>query len=114
MARREVRWSEDAEKDLNAIVSYIAHDNAISALQILDRLHARARSLEILSTRGRRIPELSISNVSPLRELIEGPWRIMYATDGGVALVIAVVDSRRSLETWFARRFELDSPAPRD
>lgn len=101
-------WSDDAEKDLDGIIGYIARDNAANALRTLDRLHGRARSLESLSTRGRRIPEVSMPTVPPLRELVEGPWRILYAIDADIVLVIAVVDSRRSIEAWIAQRFELD------
>ncbi|MBS0462560.1 MAG: type II toxin-antitoxin system RelE/ParE family toxin [Proteobacteria bacterium] len=108
MAGRQVRWSQDAERDLDAIVGYIAHENAVNALRILDRLHARARSLASLSTRGRRIPELAGTTVPPLRELIEGPWRILYAIDGATVLVVAVVDSRRNIDAWFAQRFASD------
>jgi toxin ParE1/3/4 len=108
VAKRQVRWSDDAGKDLDDIIRYIARDNAVNALRILDRLHARARSLESLSARGRRIPELSTSAVPPLRELVEGPWRILYAIDADIVLVIAVVDSRRSIEACLAQCFESD------
>lgn len=109
MAGRQVRWSQDAERDLDAIVGYIASDSAVNALRILDRLHSRARSLESLSTRGRHVPELAAANAPSLRELIEGPWRILYTIDGATVLVVAVVDSRRNLEDWLAQRLAPDS-----
>ncbi len=46
--------------------------------------------------------------VPPPRELVEGPWRILYAIDADIVLVIAVVDNRRSIEAWVAQRFESD------
>lgn len=112
MARRQVRWSVDAEQDLEDIVAYIAQDNPANALVVFDRLYARARTLETLAGRGRRVPEIASSVEPPLRELIEEPWRIMYAVRGDKVMVVAVVDSRRDVGIWLAQRFgvSLDPP----
>ena len=105
MARREVFWSEDAQRELDAIVDHIAHDSAIDALRVFDRLADQARKLETFAERGRRVPELGArGRRSPLRELVVRPWRLIYAVHGAHVIVIALVDSRRDFLSWLATR----------
>ena len=96
MAQREVFWSEDAQRDLDAIVDHIAQDSPLDALRIFDRLAGQAQKLHVFAERGRRVPELGArGRRSPLRELVVRPWRIIYAVRERHVMVIAVVDSRR-------------------
>ena len=111
MAAREVHWSEGAQRDLADIVDYIAGDSTLDALRVFDRLHAQARRLEYLPERGRRIPEFAGSaSKHPWREIVLRPWRIIYAVEDGIVLVIAIVDCRRDLVAWLARRLGDELP----
>jgi addiction module RelE/StbE family toxin len=104
MARREVFWSEDAQRELDAIVDHIADDSQIDAMRVFDRLADQARKLETFAERGRRVPELGArGRRSPLRELVVRPWRLIYAVHDG-HVVIALVDSRRDFLAWLATR----------
>ena len=95
MTRREVRWSQAAQRDLDAIVDHIAQDNPLDAMRIFDHLAEQAHKLETFAERGRRVPELRARGRSPLRELVVRPWRIIYAVYERHVMVIALVDSRR-------------------
>jgi toxin ParE1/3/4 len=105
MARRDVLWSQDARRDLDAIVDRIADDSPLDAWRVFDRLVQQARKLEHFAERGRRIPELGArGRHSPLRELIVRPWRLIYAIQDGQVMVVALVDSRRDFLAWLAGR----------
>ena len=105
MARREVFWSEDAQRELEAIVDQIADDSPIDALRVFDRLADQARKLETFAERGRRVPELGArGRRSPLRELVVRPWRLIYAVHEAHVMVIALVDGRRDFLSWLAAR----------
>lgn len=97
---RRVEWTDAARADLRAIAIHIADDSLDNALVVVDRLERRAGSLTTLSVRGRVVPELHRIGVKRYRELIEGPWRLLYLADGSMVHVIAVVDSRRNLQAW--------------
>ena len=104
MAEREVRWTRTAQRDLNAIVSYIAEDSTDNALAVLDRLQPRAETLSVNAGRGRVLPELSVVDVHQYRELIERPWRLIYRIEPGALLVMAVLDGRRDLRSMLLER----------
>ena len=98
MTRRSVLWAKSARRDLESIVTWLAVRSPQTALSTLDRLEARAKSLEALAERGRIVPELGRLHVQQYRELVIVPYRIIYRVRGSKVLVLAVFDSRRSLE----------------
>jgi addiction module RelE/StbE family toxin len=105
MARRELFWSEDAQRELDAIVDHIADASAMDAMRVFDRLAEQARKLETFAERGRRVPELGTrGRRSRVRELVVRPWRLIYAVHDGHVMVIALVDSRRDFLSWLAAR----------
>lgn len=110
MAEREVRWSQDAERDLEGIVDYIAAESPLNALRVFDRLREQARKLEAFAQRGRRLPELPADSEPRLRELVMAPWRLIYALNADTVLVVAVVDCRRDIEAWLTQRSGLAEP----
>lgn len=93
-----VRWSKAAERDLEAIIDYIALDSIDEALKILTKLRAGAATLTSMPQRGRLVPELHAQGVSAYHELIVSPWRIIYRIGERQVHVLAVIDSRRNLE----------------
>lgn len=102
---RPVRWSADAEGDLQRIVGWIAErDGEARALAVLERLAARVDSLATMASRGRRVPEVTLPVTPPLREIVEDPWRIVYVVDAARVLVVAIVDARRDMASWLQGR----------
>jgi plasmid stabilization system protein ParE len=101
----DVNWAHVARDDLFDILEFIAHNDPVDALRVLDRLERRAQSLARLPHRGRVVPELRRHGVTEFRELIEGPWRIVYVLRGAMISVVAVLDGRRRLEDILLDRF---------
>jgi plasmid stabilization system protein ParE len=99
-----VLWTDTAIEDLGAIVDHIAADAAAAALAVLDQLQARAATLATLAARGRIVPELREIGITHYRELIERPWRLLYRMDAASVFVVAVLDSRRELDTVLLER----------
>ena len=100
----QVLWTDTAQQDLTEIVEYIAQENVDDALTILQRLEAKAALLITLPNRGRVVPELLHTGISQYRELISAPWRIVYQIANKQVLIMAVLDSRRDLQTVLLNR----------
>ena len=74
----KVFLSDDALKDLERIVAYIAPHNPVAAEGIGNQLLDAALSLKILPERGRVVPEFQRPE---LREIIFRSDRIIYRTN---------------------------------
>jgi plasmid stabilization system protein ParE len=104
VAKRAVLWTDTARLDLQSLLEYIAEQDRAAAVQLLDRIERKALTLEALSQRGRIVAELRDVGVMHYRELIERPWRIVYRLDGSRILVLAILDSRRDLQSLLLER----------
>ena len=94
----EVWWAETAEKDLLSIIEYIARENPLQASKIFREIKKRAESLSAFPDRGRIVPELQDQGITLYRELVIGPWRIMYRVSDDIVYVLSVLDSRQNVE----------------
>ena len=80
-----VVWSDEARRRLRQIVDYIAQDSPQAAHDVAAKLLHRSRDLAEPPLLGRRLPEYPDSD---LRELLERPYRLIYAvTDRGIQIV---------------------------
>lgn len=61
--------------DLESIVEYVARDSKIYATAMARRLVDAASSLNVMSARGRIVPEYDDTSI---RELIVGSYRLIY------------------------------------
>jgi toxin ParE1/3/4 len=95
--RHRVVWSNAARGDVMTIVDFIAADSGINADKALERLEARARSLDHSPERGRIVPELRWHGILGFKELQEPPWRIVYHHSDGAVIIVGVFDGRRHL-----------------
>jgi toxin ParE1/3/4 len=100
----DVSWSETAEKDLLAIIEYIANDSSSRAYDIFKDIRKKASSLRSFPERGRIVPEFLDQGITLYHELFIGPWRIIYRIAEKQVYVLSVVDSRRSIEDILLRR----------
>ena len=105
MAKREVLWTDTARFDLENLIEYIADENPTSqprkcwAGSKTRRAHWKRRRSVAAS-----FPELRAVGVQHYRELVERPWRIVYRTEATRVLVLAVLDSRRDLQSLLLER----------
>jgi len=93
-----VYWTETAQRDLSALLQYIAHDSTAAARKIYKAIKQAAADLQHLPCRGRVVPELQAFCVMSYRELVVPPWRIIYRIENERVIVFAVIDSRRNVE----------------
>ena len=100
----DVRWSETAERDLIAIVEYIADESPSRAYEVFKEVRRKASSLRPFPGRGRIVPELQEQGITQYHELIVSPWRIIYRTSERTVYVLSVLDSRRGIEDILLRR----------
>lgn len=104
MDEREVLWTETARRDLEQILAFIAESSPANAAAAMERIEGRCGELNRLSARGRTVPELLAIDVVAYRELVEGPWRIVYRYDDEAVYVVAVLDARRDLTSLLLAR----------
>ena len=97
-----VIWTPLAERHLDDIFRFIAESSPDYALRMVDRLTHRSQQLGRFPDSGRPVPEIGREAV---REVFEGPYRVIYSVRTNQVDVIAVIHSARLL-----RRDELESP----
>ena len=88
-------WSSFALRQAEEVVLRIAEDRPAAATQWLDGLFERVAALRELPEQGRAIPE---ARRTDLRELIYGPYRIIYRVRPDVVAVLLVRHSRMHLD----------------
>ncbi len=84
----KVHWTDTAEGHLNALYAYIAQDSPAYAKRMVDRLTRRSQQIADFPFSGRRVPEYDIDQI---REVIEGPYRIIYHIKPDQIDVLAVI-----------------------
>ncbi len=104
MTERAVHWTQTAQNDLSAIIDHIAAESPRAALAALEKLQQHAAALETHGERGRIVPEPGDVGLSHYRELIVTPWRILYLPGTDAVQVVAMLDSRRDLQTLLLER----------
>ena len=90
----KVLWTESALGQLQAVFDYLAQTSPQYALRIVDRLTARSIQIGTFPFSGRMVPEYELNEV---REVIEGPYRIIYLIESEQQKieVLAVIHSSR-------------------
>jgi len=100
-----VEWAQPASKDLENIIDYISQDNVDTAITIFEKIKSKCNTLNQFPDRGRIVPELKAYGILSYRELIISPWQVIYRTSDQKVYVLAVIDSRRSVDDILIERF---------
>ena len=79
---------------LLAIYDQIANDSEMYALQLADRLTKRSEQIGAFPLSGRAVPEYQSQDI---REVIEGPYRIIYTVNPDHVDVLALIHGHRLL-----------------
>ncbi|MDI6738994.1 MAG: type II toxin-antitoxin system RelE/ParE family toxin [Candidatus Edwardsbacteria bacterium] len=90
----KVHWTETAQAHLDAIHAYIAQDSPEYARRMVDRLTRRSQQIVRFPLSGRRVPEYDVNQI---REVIEGPYRIIYRITYRQVDVLAVIHAARNV-----------------
>ena len=98
----KVRWSEPALDELDEALGFIAFDHPEAAQKLWLKIRTATRSLPKYPRKGRVVPEYEDPD---LRELIVGPFRVIYITgDLANIYILAVVRSERLLDSGIPER----------
>lgn len=90
----KVHWTDTAEEHLDAIYAYIAKDSPEYALRMVDRLTRRSQQIADFPLSGRTVPEYEMEQI---REVIEGPYRIIYHIKPDQIDVLAVIHGSQDI-----------------
>jgi toxin ParE1/3/4 len=90
----QVRWTEPALDDLQAIVDFISRDSTAYAARLAHKIVEAPRRLATFPRSGARVPEFDRDD---LRELTVRPFRVIYAIRGDECLVVTVIHGSRDL-----------------
>ena len=105
MTRYTVAWTDVAAQDLERQAAYLIDEaSPARAERIIDRIIARADSLETSPTRGRIPRELRSIGDRTWREIQVSPWRILYRITTTRVEIHGVLDGRRSLDDLLLER----------
>ena len=90
----KILWTEHATICLIEIEDYIALDDPVAAQRWVENLIQRTKVLVEQPYMGRKLSEMP---QGPLRELIEGNYRIVYRVVGETVEVLTVFERHRLL-----------------
>jgi toxin ParE1/3/4 len=89
-----VRWTLEAQNQLQEIYEYVARDDPRNACTLVNKLIAQAETLNNPPFLGRVVPELGDPKI---RELLERPYRIIYCVLAKQLLILTIWHYRRLL-----------------
>jgi toxin ParE1/3/4 len=92
----KVEWTANAIRQLSGIYEYISKDSEFYARRMIDRLTARSIQIQEHALLGEMVPEFGDVTI---REVIEGPYRLIYLAGGSTLYVLAVIHGARTLTT---------------
>jgi toxin ParE1/3/4 len=88
----KVHWTAAARAQLRDIHAFVARSSPQYAKKLVDRLTRRSEQIGAFPQSGRIVPDVGDVNV---REVLEGPYRIIYHILDDQVDVIAVVHGAR-------------------
>lgn len=101
----QVVLTDDAERDLEDIVTYIAkHDSPRNAEHVLTRILDIADSLTVEPTRGATPKELRALGDQEYRQIFFKPYRLIYRVVAQQVVIYLIADGRRDMQTLLSRR----------
>jgi plasmid stabilization system protein ParE len=98
---RKVVWSAPAADDLVAAVEFIARDSEAFAATLARRVCEAGDSLAEFSERGRPFPDPAFPR---LRELIIGPYRLVYEVEPERVVIHGVLHGSRDVSAHLRKR----------
>ena len=91
---RKIVWSDPAIEDLEGAVEFIARDSPAYAANLAQLAVDAADSLVRFPNRGHQITDPKLSR---FRELIVGPYRLVYLVEAKRVLIVGLFHGHRAL-----------------
>lgn len=105
MKRFEVSLTEDAARDLEELVDYVAeHDGPARAMHVLERIEEVVESLATFPERGSHPKELLALGIRDYRQTFFKPHRVIYRVVEQHVYVYLIADGRRDMQSLLSRR----------
>ncbi len=95
--RRRIIWTHQARNNLDEAVAYIAQDSGDNAVRIMEEAFELTSSLEVMSARGRIVPEIADENI---REQFLYKFRLIYQVTEEEIIILAFLHSARDFHRW--------------
>ena len=108
MKNYQVLWSDDAEFDLETIITYIMIDSIDTAKKIFYAIKETCQQLHYFPERKRIVPELQQIGMTHYRECIYQRWRVIFKIQEGTVHVLMVIDSSQNIEDILLQRLMLN------
>ncbi len=93
----DIRWSDRARGDLDAIGDHIAADNPVAAMRWIERLIADVERAAEMPLAGRVVPEYT--DCQDLREMLRRTYRIVYRVRDESIEVLTIFEGHRLFPT---------------
>ena len=93
---RIVRWSPEAEEDLESIAQYIARDSIFYARSVVTRILETTGTIPEQPYAGRIVPEIGSEQI---RERFVYSYRLVYQIADDRILIVAIIHGKRLLES---------------
>jgi plasmid stabilization system protein ParE len=90
----KVLWTRTAAGHLTDIYEYIARDSRRYAKRMVDRITGRSKQIAGHPESAPIVPEYGDAAV---REVLEGPYRVIYRIQSDAVIVLAVIHGARLL-----------------
>ena len=90
----KVHWTETARDHLRAIHAYIERNSPQYALRVVDQLTRCSQQIAEFPLSGREVPEFAVPQV---RQVLEGPYRIIYYIKPDQIDVLAVIHGAQQI-----------------
>ncbi len=90
----KVLWSHTALGHLTTIFEYIKRDSPRHAQRMVDRITARSKQIAHAAELAPIVAEYGDPGI---REVLEGPYRVIYRVESDAAIVLAVIHGARIL-----------------
>jgi len=100
-----VRFTDEAEADLEGIGEFIElADSPARAGSVVASIRQRADSLAELPERGSDVNELLELGTLTNRQVLSGPYRIVYTVTDATVIVQLIADGRRDIRALLVQR----------
>lgn len=90
----KVYWTDTARDQLRFIHAYIARSSPQYAQRVVDRLTRRSQQIAEFPLSGREVPEFGVPQI---RQVLDGPFRIIYYIKPDQIDVLAVIHGARQI-----------------